>query len=252
MAEDLIQEVQQPVPPVTTTWHVPHFHIQGLMWVIAFIALGFALYRWLGPLLTIFILVFPSSLLVERLFGASPWVAETPGSLSGFVARTAAVVFCGCLCSTVAWYGSSQGVPTILAPMPLFVTAVIFSMPQTLGLNAWIFVAAFASGTFVLMNSYQLRWSSCSILPIRFPVLLVIATAFSVCFFAFDWEYGVRFQGAFYTLTSAAINTLFLLVLWAWWLAIRRRASVAGALGFATVFHCWLFWFAFPYLGELP
>jgi hypothetical protein len=62
----------------------------------------------------------------------------------------------------------------------------------------------------------------------------------------------VRYQGAYYTAVSAAINLSFLFVLWGWWLAKWQKTSTAGALGFAAVFHCWFFWLAFPYLGELP
>jgi hypothetical protein len=226
------------------------FRIQSLMWVIAFIAFGLALSRWLPPFFALPILIFPASVLAERFFGGRPKVTEPRPSVFAFSARVGSVVMCGCVVSVVAWYGSSRAVPTILSPMPLLVTAeliVVWWIP-----NFWIFVFLFASGSYLLMNLYQLRRANYVGLPSRFVFVLSISTVYSVCHFAFGWQYGVRYQGTVYTVASALINLGFLLLLWTWWYFQRRSSSAWGALGFATVLHAWLFWFAIPYLGELP
>ncbi len=149
-------------------------------------------------------------------------------------------------------YRSSRGVPTILSPLPLFVVVPLF-LASALGFKElWWFVAPIPFVTFCMMNFYQLRVASSTPLPMRFSLILGFSTVVSIYLFAGGWEYGVRYQGAVYTLASAAINRSILLILWGWWLATWRKASKAGALGFGTLLHCWLFWFAFPYLGELP
>lgn len=42
------------------------------------------------------------------------------------------------------------------------------------------------------------------------------------------------------------------LVLWTMWGVLRRGSSFPWRITFGTLLHYWLFWFAFPYLGELP
>jgi hypothetical protein len=233
--------------------HVPQFRIRSLMFLISAIACTLALVQWVGALITILIAVFPFSVLVERLFGGTPPTSHAEPSFSGSAANLVVLILGASLCTAASWYGSSVGYPTILSPLPLLVIAPLF-LASVLVYTAepWWYVAPMPFGTFLFMNFYQLRVASPAPLPMRFPILLGIATAFSIFWFAEGWAYGVRYQGTSYTLASAAINFSFLLVLWGWWLAIRRRASKAGALGSATLLHCWLFWFAFPYLGELP
>jgi hypothetical protein len=86
----------------------------------------------------------------------------------------------------------------------------------------------------------------------RFSIVLGLATAFTVLLFGFGCRFGSSYWGTSYTLAVAAINAVLVLVLWGWRFAIRKRASKESALGFATLLHCWLYWFAFPCLGELP
>jgi hypothetical protein len=205
-----------------------------------------------GELITILIAVFPFSLLVERLFDTTPRTSHAKPSLSGALANLVVLILCASVCTVASWCGSSAGVPTILSPLPVFVVAPLFIASALGYAEPWWLVAPIPFGTFLLMNCYRLRVASSAPLPLRFAILLGIATAFSIFWFAAGWGYGIRYQGAAYTRASAAINLSFLLVLWICWLAIRRRASKMGALGFATLLHCWLFWFAFPYLGELP
>src|SRR5437868_6458516 len=97
------------------------FSIQGLMLVIGSIAGTLALLRWMGPLVTVLVAVFPFSLLVERLFSVPP--PSPPAQLTRLSSVTNLIVLmlCAFLCVAVSWYGSSHGVPTIVSPMPLLV-----------------------------------------------------------------------------------------------------------------------------------
>jgi len=244
----------RPETPIMKWLLVRQFRIRSLMLLITAIACAVALVRWVGPLAAILIGVWPFSLFVERLFTATPPAPHCQPSFSGYAANLILLLVCAALCTVASWFGSAQEMPTILSPLPLFVVVPLFAASE-LGCAqpwCWWFVAPVPLGTFLVMNFYQLRLASSAPLPMRFFFLLGLATACSVYLFVGGWAYGVRYQGASYTLASAGINLSFLLILWGWWLAVRQRASKATALGFATLLHCWLFWFAFPYLGELP
>jgi hypothetical protein len=228
---------------------LPQFRIRSMMLWIGAIACTLALAQWLGPGLPIVFSVFPLSLLVERVLGGHPRAPFARRSSSGTASSLAALILGATLCTLAAWCGSWQGMPRVLSPLPLFVVVPLFASGDP---RFWWIVGPIPFGAFVLMNLYQLRIASPAPLPTRFPVLLGLATAFSGCWFIGGWEYGVRYQGASYTQAVALINFSFLAVLWGWWLAVRRRAHRAAAFGFATLLHSWLFWFAFPWLGELP
>jgi hypothetical protein len=234
--------------------HLLQFRIRSFMLLITAIACALALVQWAGPLGAIVIGVWPCSLFVERLFTGPPPAPHRQPSFWGYAANLIVLILCAALCTVASWCGSARGTPTILSPLPLFVVIPLF-VASGLGCTqpwCWWFVAPIPFGTFLMMNFYQLRSAGLAPLPMRFSFLLGLATAFSVYLFVGGWKYGVRYQGTTYTLASAAINLSFLLLLWGWWLAVRQRASKASTLGFATSLHCWLFWFAFPYLGELP
>jgi hypothetical protein len=232
--------------------HLPQFPIQNLMILIGAIACALALLCWLGLLGTIVILVFPVSLLVERLFGATPTVTKAPLPFIGTAENLGVLIVCASVCTVASWYGSSTGVPTILSPLPLLVAVPLF-LASALGYTElWWVVGPIPFVTFCMINFYQLRVRSSAPLPTRFSFLLGLSTVCSIFYFVGGWKYGVRYQGGLYALASAAMNLSIRVVLWGWWLADRRRASKARAFGFGTLLHCWLFWFAFPYLGELP
>jgi len=238
--------------PIMQRLHHPRFSIQGLMVLIGAVACTLALLRWLGPLALIVIAVFPFSLLVERLFGATPPAPRAQTSFDGAAANLVGLILCASLSTLASWYAFLAGVPTVRSPFPFFVIVPLVSASSPGYEGFWWNVAPIPFGTFLLMNLYQLRETGSAPLRMRFSVLLVPATVLSFLYFALGWAYGVRFQGVSHTLAVGVINLLFLLVLWGWWLAIERRTSKTAALGFATLLHCWLFWFAFPYLGELP
>jgi hypothetical protein len=224
------------------------FRIRSIMLLIATVACVLALAQWV-PGIVILFWVFPVSLLAERLFGEPPSAADGRGSSFRATRSLAVFLLCAALCAVASWCGISSGVPTMLTPLPLFSIVPYFALGDT---GLWWSIPLIPIGTFVLLNFYQLRVTGPSPLPTRFAFLLGLVTAFSACWFVGGWGYGVQYQGLLFTLDSAVINVVFLLVLWSWWFAVRRRASKAAALRFATLLHCWLFWFAFPYLGELP
>jgi hypothetical protein len=233
------------------TIHFPQFRIQSLMLLIGVIACALALVQWAG-LLSVLLAAFPLSLVVEYVFRAKPPSPHARPSFSGTAATFVALLLGAYLSVCAARYACSTGMPTILSPLPLLVVAPLFVADGLQYADPWRFAASIPFSTFFLMNFYQFRVAGPAPVRMRFSFLLGVATAFSVLYFVMGWQYGIRYQGASHTLATAVINRFFLLALWGWWLAIRQKASKPNALAFATLLHCWLFWFAFPYLGELP
>jgi hypothetical protein len=232
--------------------YTPQFHIQTLMYLIGAIACILALVQWVGILLTITIAAFPSSFAVERILSKRSSVPRSRPPLLDSVPTLINLILCASLCAMAARFACSTGVPTILSPLP-FAVFVSFLLAPALGAtNPWLFSASIAFGTFLLMNFYHLDLAGPAPLRPRFACLLGLTSVLSVLYFAVGWQGGLRFQGASYTLATASINFTILIILWTWWLGLRQQASRACALLFATLLHCWLFWFAFPYLGELP
>jgi hypothetical protein len=64
------------ISATTAAGNLPRFRIQSLMWVIDLIAVGFAFNRRLHPLLTVLIMMFPLSVVLEGLFGERPRMRE--------------------------------------------------------------------------------------------------------------------------------------------------------------------------------
>jgi hypothetical protein len=105
--------------------------------------------------------------------------------------------------------------------------------------------------TFLILSLYLGRFADVR-LPLRFPVLLTIGTSLSFFWFAYSVRYSYGYHGPTYTVGITIINSAWILLLWALWYWIRIRARFWSALGWSLALNCWLFWFAFPWLGELP
>jgi hypothetical protein len=82
--------------------------------------------------------------------------------------------------------------------------------------------------------------------------LLGIGTLGSLFWLGAGWRYGLEYQGQGFTWGIIVINLVFMAILWVLWGASRRDASFSWRVNFGILLHYWLFWFAFPWLGELP
>ena len=88
--------------------------------------------------------------------------------------------------------------------------------------------------------------------PVATAVTLVSAVTASAVWYTIAWEYGMRWQGARYLVTTVAVNVVVVIVVaLATWLAVRapsfRRTFAAN-----LILGWWLSWYPFPWLGELP
>jgi hypothetical protein len=219
-----------------------------LMVIVAMGALLLISTPWMGLVLTLAVMAILSGLLVERPSGAHPSATTGLAIARDFVILTS----CASACTFLAWYLSLVGIPTVVSPLPVIIfLPTLYAVEQLRWTQPWWIVPPLLVGTFFLLNFYQLRVASLDFLPMRFSFLLAVATAFSTLWFVLGWEDAVQYEGPVYTRSLAAINVLFLAVLWGWWLALRRRPSRGGAFAFAALLHGWLFSYAFPWLGEL-
>ena len=232
--------------------HGSQLHIQTLMLLIGAIACTLALVQWVGILLAITIGVFPASLVAEAIMSKTRPAPRSQPSRLDAVPTLIGLILCASLCAMAAYFSCSTGTPTIFSPLPFPVFVSLLAAPSLGATNPWLFAASIPFGTFLLMNFYQLRLAETAPLRTRFTVLLGLVSVLSVLYFAMGWQYGLRFQGPSYTLATASINLAIFIILGTWWLGLRQQASKTSGLLFATALHCWFFWFAFPYLGELP
>ena len=99
-----IREKQPVRRPIMKRLRLAQFPIQNLMILIGAIACTLSLLRWVGLLATIVILVFPISLLVERLFGTTPTVTKAPLSFVGTAENFGVLILCvRVYCRCLVW-----------------------------------------------------------------------------------------------------------------------------------------------------
>ena len=127
--------------------------------------------------------------------------------------------------------------PTILAP-----GALLSIVPWIFSYGIWFFLPSFC----FLITNLRARKDHKKILLAMLSIIILL----SITFFIEFWDYWIAYQGLFYILSLVSINTLFL---WIAWVIIRRYIKTWNIF-YAQIAHMLLFmflwWFAFPYLGE--
>lgn len=234
------------------------FTINQLMAAVAIVAILYFIYKSSLIIQAVLILWAPFGLLGERLTAGSTKRRQRPSPIQ--LTQNLTLMLVGAVVASVAgWVGLNTGVPTILSPLPLFsvVPAFYLSMcpPEWSVLIgacwSWL-LAAVPFVTYLVLNfDFGFKVGSEPV-PARFPILMAVATIASGYWIISGWGFGCSFQSVSYTKSVTLINILALLVIWVLWVAIRRSASRLATITLATLFHSWLYWFAFPWLGELP
>jgi hypothetical protein len=138
------------------------------------------------------------------------------------------------------------GVSTLLCPLPFLTVTPAFILSSQFSHAAVLIppLLFFAGNPGLFKGQMQV--------PNRSLVLLMIATAFSVIWFAESWKYGIEYQGRHYTHAICGLNGIWLAALWIMLASRWHRDSFAGNLLLHWLLFAWLGWYAFPYLGELP
>jgi hypothetical protein len=147
-----------------------------------------------------------------------------------------------------AWIGLSSGVPTLYAPLPALTILPGLMLSQWRLEHLAILIPTIL---FFLWNPW-LMLNQRSNVPKRTVLLLAILTILAILDFVSEWNYGIQYRGAHYTLIICILNSAWLALVW--WAGIRglRKPSFQGNLLFHWLLFAWLAWYAFPYLGELP
>jgi TRAP-type uncharacterized transport system fused permease subunit len=141
-----------------------------------------------------------------------------------------------------------SNVPAILCPFPLLI-----SLPAMLlsGLNSWKVVIALPTLFFFVWQPGL--FDGQAKIPKRSYWLFAVAAVLSVMYFISSWKWGLKYQGAEFTLSVCIINVVWVVFLGLLLAVNRRRAPSYGFnLFLHWVLFAWLAWYAFPYLGELP
>jgi hypothetical protein len=156
--------------------------------------------------------------------------------------------------AAVAWGSLQSGVPRVLSPFPFLVVlplmlaaAISGSFPLGMACTLPIPIT-----TFVLLL-WPITRSNRGPIPLRAPICLAVATAVTLVWFAAtDWSYSIGYHGASYMFGISAANAALICLLWCLWWRSGRDISFARRLTFGVLLVYWLFWFAFPWTGELP
>lgn len=134
----------------------------------------------------------------------------------------------------------------MLGPYPLVVIIPLFILAKV---HLFLLAPFLPTALFFVWNPGLLKGQTS--VPIRSVILLAVLTALTTVYFVSSWSYGLQFQGAKYTYGICAANIVWLLVLWAIFIVVRRKASFNLNLLAHFLLFAWLGWFAFPWLGEL-
>jgi hypothetical protein len=221
------------------------FPLSGLIVVVTMVAIVLGLGHWLGLVIAIPLATLPFSLIAERVLGGPRPSAEAVGLRTNLV-RLGVVVVCALSTAACGWLSVSAGTPTLISPLPLLIILpALFGVP-------FLLVMAIPVNVFVILHFDCFRLRPAAQVPWRFPILLAIATACSALWLVGGWPYGLKYQGRTFTIGIIAINVILIAALWCVWLIARRTRSFGWRIAFGTLLNYWLFWSAFPWLGELP
>jgi hypothetical protein len=242
------------------------FNIKLMMITVAAAACALAIYRSSNIGITIMVMWMPFSMIAERFLADPPRTAARP-SARRMALNYGVMGLCASLAALADWIGCNQWSPSkILSPDPLFgITPRMIVSSEWAKWNLesieWVFeiipfdlmftiiLTIIPFTTFFVLNFYLGRTVGPTPVPLRFPIMLAIATGFSADWIIENWQGGIDHQGIVYTHTIAALNLGVVIILWGLWFAIRRNAPKPAALTLATLFHCWIFWIAFPWMG---
>ena len=161
------------------------------------------------------------------------------------LARILVFLVCDLSMIAVVATAASAGVPTVISPLPMPII-----IPMFIGFPFAI-IAAIPVGMFFVML-WPITRNERGPIPMRASILFVIATALSALWHVAGWSYGVQYEGFDYTVAVEAISFGSIIGLWFLWAFTRRDPSFGWRIIFGTLLLYLLFWYAFPYLGELP
>jgi len=138
----------------------------------------------------------------------------------------------------------SSKTPSVYSPYPLIQALLLWD-----GWPLWM-VVGLAPLSYLALN-VNLVFSQREGLRPRYLIMLSLLTLLSILYFGLAWRGGIAYQGWIHTSLMVALNLVFSAAGWILWAKSRSSAHRTTQLLAGTLLHCWLFWAAFPFLGEI-
>ena len=143
------------------------------------------------------------------------------------------------------------GSPSILAPAPL-----LLAFPSLIALELYgmigviVLIGLLSFGIFYALSYPLNKDKSSHNVPKRIPLTMFILNVLNMLFFIYIWQSALRYQGMEYLLLLFIVNFIFIGAFWILWWKSRNSATYAKSLALILLLQVWLFWCAFPWLGE--
>lgn len=244
------------------------FNLTSLFGLITVSAIVLTLIRWLGLLQAVPLAAVPFSLIFEWLF-APPRQPLAHDSGRCWAFRSLATILCALPGVVAMWVGLYAPMARWWSPGPLlsFLPFLAFRERQRLlafqerqrllemgvfeqfsPVMALLALFMVPVAMFLVLHFDLFRRTRSSGIPLRFAILLAIATGFSIWWLAGGRSWSFTHQGVEYRIAVTAANVNLMLALWTGWFLLHAHAKTIGRLAFGVLLHVWLFWIAFPWL----
>lgn len=139
---------------------------------------------------------------------------------------------------------------TIISPIPMVVGFPLLLVSNFGFFAILLTLVALNVVTYFFLNYDLIKGKGYEKIFKRLPIVMITLMVLSIIYFTFSWEYAIDFQGFSHTMILIFINLLFILAFWSVWFLSRKHRTYAKALILNLILQIWLFWYAFPWLGE--
>jgi hypothetical protein len=221
--------------------------IRGILILMGSVAIVLALgNHWQdggGFFLASIVCAIPMSFVIEFAF-ASNRPRSFALSKRSIAVRVILLLLLSPLAALVAWVGLvDQGSWWSPCPMLVFIS---YAYLETFG-YLFLVVPMLTFLTVTLPSTFN---SEIRYLPIRSFALFCIAVAGSIYWFASSMPFTFKYQSPNYIYGSIAANSIAILMLAVSGFAFRGYFNFMSAAIWNLTLVCWLFWIAFPWIGE--
>jgi len=151
-----------------------------------------------------------------------------------------------------AFLSAIDGHPSLWSPLslPSFIV-VMFGMSVFEEIAGMLFGILIILIIFITLNLFLLKESNTKKVPKTLTFILAIFSILSLLSIITSWNYGIEYQGKAHTVGILLINILIISLMWTLWFFIRKNCNFKKLLILSVVFYSWIFWSAFPWLGEM-
>ena len=143
------------------------------------------------------------------------------------------------------------GSPSILAPAPLVLVFPLLIASELFGLIGILATLSLLSfGIFYALGYPLNKDKNSHKVPMRIPITMFFLNVLNVLYFAKSWQNALSYQGMEYLLLMIIANLIFIGAFWFLWGKWKNNATYVQSRTLIVLLQVWLFWYAFPWLGE--